>query len=63
VTVDDPEVGPVRHVANPIRLSATRLTPPAPAPRLGADTEDVLARWLGLAPDDVRRLVDQGICR
>ena len=63
VTLDDPEVGDVLHVANPLRLSGTPLVPAAPAPRLGADTEDVLVRWLGLAPDEVRRLVDEGICR
>jgi crotonobetainyl-CoA:carnitine CoA-transferase CaiB-like acyl-CoA transferase len=63
VTLDDPEVGDVLHVANPLRLSGTPLVPAAPAPRLRADTEDVLVRWLGLAPDEVRRLVDEGICR
>jgi crotonobetainyl-CoA:carnitine CoA-transferase CaiB-like acyl-CoA transferase len=63
VTLDDPEVGDVQHVANPLRLSGTPLVPAAPAPRLGADTEDVLVRWLGLAPDEVRRLVDDGTCR
>lgn len=63
VTLDDPEVGDVLHVANPLRLSGTPLVPAAPAPRLGADTEDVLVRWLGLTPDEVRRLVDAGVCR
>jgi crotonobetainyl-CoA:carnitine CoA-transferase CaiB-like acyl-CoA transferase len=63
VKLDDPEVGDVLHVANPLRLSGTPLVPPAPAPRLGADTEDVLVRWLGLPPDRVRRLVDDGTCR
>ena len=63
VTLEDPDVGDVLHVANPLRLSGTPLAPGAPAPRLGADTEDVLVRWLGLVPDEVRRLVDDGICR
>jgi crotonobetainyl-CoA:carnitine CoA-transferase CaiB-like acyl-CoA transferase len=63
VTLDDPEVGDVLHVANPLRLSGTPLVPAAPAPRLGADTGDVLARWLGLAPEEIRRLVDDGTCR
>ena len=63
VTLDDPEVGDVLHVANPLRLSGTPLLPAAPAPCLGGDTEDVLVRWLGLAPDEVRGLVDNGICR
>jgi crotonobetainyl-CoA:carnitine CoA-transferase CaiB-like acyl-CoA transferase len=63
VTLDDPDVGDVLHVANPIRLSGTPLAPPAPAPRLGADTEEVLVRLLGLTSDEVRRLVDEGVCR
>jgi crotonobetainyl-CoA:carnitine CoA-transferase CaiB-like acyl-CoA transferase len=63
VTLDDPEVGDVQHLANPLRLSGTPLVPAAPAPCLGADTEDVLVRWLGLAPSEVRRLVDDGTCR
>ena len=63
VTLDDPEVGDVLHVANPLRLSGTPMLPAAPAPRLGADTADVLARWLGLAPEEIGRLVDEGTCR
>src|SRR3989441_9531864 len=49
VTVEHPEIGPERHSGNPIRLSRTPLVPPAAAPRLGADTEDVLIRVLGLS--------------
>jgi crotonobetainyl-CoA:carnitine CoA-transferase CaiB-like acyl-CoA transferase len=61
VTIEDPEIGPVRHVATPIRLCRTPLASPRPAPRLGADTEDVLVRMLGLEVDEVRRLVAAGI--
>jgi benzylsuccinate CoA-transferase BbsF subunit len=63
VTVEDPEVGPVVHVAEPLRLGRTPLVPPRPAPRLGADTEDVLVRVLGLSPTEVADLVSQGVCR
>jgi crotonobetainyl-CoA:carnitine CoA-transferase CaiB-like acyl-CoA transferase len=63
VTIDDPEIGPVRHVANPLRLGRTPLAPPRPAPALGADTEDVLGRVLGLAPEAVAELVATGVCR
>lgn len=35
--------------------------PPAPAPRLGADTADVLARHLSLAPEAIARLIEAGI--
>jgi benzylsuccinate CoA-transferase BbsF subunit len=62
VTLDDPEIGPVRHVASPIRLARTALARAAPAPRLGADTEAVLVRLLGLDRAEVARLADAGVC-
>jgi crotonobetainyl-CoA:carnitine CoA-transferase CaiB-like acyl-CoA transferase len=62
VTLEDPEIGPVRHVANPIRLARTRLETVGPAPCLGADTEEVLTRVLGLKRAAVRRLVAAGVC-
>jgi crotonobetainyl-CoA:carnitine CoA-transferase CaiB-like acyl-CoA transferase len=63
VRLDDPGVGSIRHVATPLRLGLTPLVPPRPAPRLGADTADVLGRWLGLGPSDVAALVADGVCR
>jgi benzylsuccinate CoA-transferase BbsF subunit len=63
VTIEDPEIGPVRHVANPLRPCRMPLAPPRPAPRLGADTEDVLVRILGLGVDEVQRLVADGVAR
>jgi len=62
VTLEDPEIGPVQHVANPIRLSRARLATLGPAPRLGADTEDVLTGILGLKRAVVRRLIASGVC-
>jgi len=62
VTLEDPEIGPVRHVANPIRLSRARLATLGPAPRLGADTEEVLTGSLGLTRAVVRRLIASGVC-
>ena len=61
VTVEHPEIGPERHSGNPIRLSRTPLVPPAAAPRLGADTEDVLIRVLGLSRAQVARLAEDGV--
>jgi hypothetical protein len=37
--------------------------PPTPAPALGADTETVLGRLLGMSPDAGRRLVADGVCQ
>jgi benzylsuccinate CoA-transferase BbsF subunit len=63
VTLEHPEIGSERHSANPIRPSRTPLAPPRAAPCLGADTEAVLTGVLGLARDEVARLVDHGVCR
>jgi crotonobetainyl-CoA:carnitine CoA-transferase CaiB-like acyl-CoA transferase len=61
VEVDDPEIGLVRHVANPIRLGRTPLVSLGPAPRLGADTREVLTRLLGVGPVEIERLVAEGV--
>src|SRR5207253_9165503 len=63
VTVEHPEVGPERHSGNPIRLSRTPLAPPVAAPRLGADSESVLTRVLGLSRAEVARLAEDGVIR
>ncbi len=44
----------------PVRFHGTPADSPSAAPRLGADTETVLA-GVGLSPDDVHRLLDTGI--
>ncbi|HEX6131069.1 MAG TPA: CoA transferase, partial [Actinomycetota bacterium] len=63
VTVEHPEVGPATHAGNPIRLSRSVVTPAGAAPCLGADTEEVLGRLLGIGADEVRRLEAAGVCR
>ena len=62
VTVVHPEVGPARYTANPLRMSRMRTSPPAPAPRLGEHTGEVLMRVLGLGGDEVEALVEHGVC-
>jgi crotonobetainyl-CoA:carnitine CoA-transferase CaiB-like acyl-CoA transferase len=61
VVVGDPEIGPVRHLATPLRLSRTPAYSAGPAPRLGADTATVLERVLGLEHDEVVRLAARGV--
>lgn len=46
--IDDPIWGRVTMAGNPIKSTATPDTPPQPPPRLGADNEDVLDRWLSV---------------
>jgi crotonobetainyl-CoA:carnitine CoA-transferase CaiB-like acyl-CoA transferase len=63
VTVEHPEIGPERHIANPLRLSRTELAPARPAPLLGADTASVLSELLGLDAVEVEQLIQSGICQ
>jgi crotonobetainyl-CoA:carnitine CoA-transferase CaiB-like acyl-CoA transferase len=63
VTLHHPEVGPERHVANPLRLSPTPQRRAESAPCLGADTEEVLVTVLGRSPEEVADLVARGVCR
>ena len=63
VTVQHPEIGPERHIGNPLRFSALTPTPADRAPLLGEHTHDVLRRWLDLNEAGVSALHDDGTCR
>jgi benzylsuccinate CoA-transferase BbsF subunit len=60
--VEHPEIGLERHIANPLRMSRTRVLPAAAAPLLGADTAAVLAEWLGMPAAEVDLLAASGVC-
>ncbi|RKT88011.1 formyl-CoA transferase [Saccharopolyspora antimicrobica] len=55
-----PELGPVRQIGSPMRLSATPPRRDHAGPRLGAHTREVLTE-AGLDADEVTRLRDRGI--
>ncbi|MGH2987398.1 MAG: CaiB/BaiF CoA transferase family protein [Solirubrobacterales bacterium] len=59
VEVDQPELGPVRLLGHPVKLSRTPADPTRAAPALGEHTEEVL-REAGLTDDDVRKLLESG---
>lgn len=60
VALDHPVLGRSMMPAPPMRFSAT---PPrvGPAPLLGQHTEEVLVGILGLAPEEVRALAEEGV--
>jgi crotonobetainyl-CoA:carnitine CoA-transferase CaiB-like acyl-CoA transferase len=62
VQLHNPEIGDERHIGNPIRLSRLPQRRAERAPRLGEHTEEVLTSVLGLTPDEVAALVDDGVC-
>jgi crotonobetainyl-CoA:carnitine CoA-transferase CaiB-like acyl-CoA transferase len=59
-TVQDPDLGPLRMVSTPFRLSRTPATIRWAGPRLGAHNETVYGR-LGLTEDELEKLRDQGV--
>ncbi|MBK5233673.1 MAG: CoA transferase [Thermoleophilia bacterium] len=59
VEIDQPGIGPVRQVGNPIKLSGTPAGDPRPAPVAGADTADVLAE-AGLSQEEIAALLEAG---
>jgi crotonobetainyl-CoA:carnitine CoA-transferase CaiB-like acyl-CoA transferase len=61
VPVDDPVVGTLPLLANPIRLSATPVEGYTAPPRLGEHTAEVLARLAGVTGPDLERLYQAGV--
>jgi len=59
VAYDHPDLGPVRGPGPLIRITGEDPVPPRPAPRLGADTSEVLAE-LGYRTDEVGALLASG---
>ncbi|HUC00806.1 MAG TPA: CoA transferase [Solirubrobacterales bacterium] len=59
VEVDQPGIGPVRLLGNPIKLSRTPGDPTRPAPAFGEHTEEVL-REAGYSEEEVAAMLDSG---
>ncbi|HEY8418099.1 MAG TPA: CoA transferase [Limnochordales bacterium] len=62
--VEHSTAGRVELVGSPLQhMSLTPARPAGPPPTLGQHTEEVLVQLLGYTPDDVRRLVSEGVVR
>jgi 2-methylfumaryl-CoA isomerase len=59
--VEQPEIGTYLMPGSPLEFSAADRIPPAPAPRLGEHTDEVLAQILGLSAAEIGRLHDDGV--
>ncbi len=59
VEVDQPEIGPVRLLGSPIKLSRTPADPTRPAPAFGEHTEEVL-REAGYSAEAVAAMLESG---
>lgn len=61
VEVEDPEVGRVKHVGNPVKLSGVTEPPPSPPPRVGEHNEEILGGLLGLTSAQIEELRRTGV--
>lgn len=59
--VEQPDVGRTLVASSPLRFSRSDHVPPAAAPRIGGDTDRVLATWLGLSQAETAALRAQGV--
>ncbi|TVQ56473.1 MAG: 2-methylfumaryl-CoA isomerase [Rhodobacteraceae bacterium] len=59
--VEHPGLGAVLTPGSPLSFLGAAGAQPAPAPRLGQHTEEVLSRVLGLGSGEIGRLVDRGV--
>jgi 2-methylfumaryl-CoA isomerase len=59
--VEQPGIGPYLMPGSPLDFSVTDRVPPAPAPRLGQHTDEILAGVLGLSGAEIGRLHDEGV--
>jgi len=51
----------LRSFGNPLKMSATSITEYGTPPRLGADNQEVLGKYLGLSAEEIGRMKKEGI--
>ncbi len=61
VTVRDPEGRPLDLAASPFHLSGTAMPEPIAPPQLGQHTDEVLTQLLGLTPERLSQLHQEGV--
>ncbi|HUF38386.1 MAG TPA: CoA transferase [Anaerolineales bacterium] len=61
IEIDHPLAGPIRLTGIPIKLSETPGEIHSPPPLLGQHTAEVLVQWLGLGPEEIKRLATSGV--
>ncbi|NIW12416.1 MAG: CoA transferase, partial [Candidatus Thorarchaeota archaeon] len=58
---DQPGIGKIKVLGNPIKMSRTRPAPRGPAPRLGENTESVLLELLEVTGQEYKKLVHKKV--
>ncbi len=59
--IEQPGIGTYLAPASPLDFGAVKRPAPAPAPKLGGHTDEILSSVLGLSEPEIGRLHDQGV--
>jgi CoA:oxalate CoA-transferase len=61
VEIDQPGMGKVKLLGNPMKMSETNPAPKGSAHSLGEDTDEVLKELLGVSETELRRIKGEGV--
>ena len=61
IEMNHPEIGVYKGLGNPIKSTEMDDGPLSPPPLLGQHTDEVLTDLLGMSPDDIQALRDEGV--
>jgi crotonobetainyl-CoA:carnitine CoA-transferase CaiB-like acyl-CoA transferase len=59
--IDHPELGNIIVPTTPLRLHGAARVPTVPSPLIGEHNEEIYGDWLGLPPDEIVTLKQQGV--
>lgn len=60
-TIDHPELGMTVVPGSPIRIHGADIPRTTPSPKLGQHVQEIYGDWLGLSPDYLQQLQDDGV--
>jgi crotonobetainyl-CoA:carnitine CoA-transferase CaiB-like acyl-CoA transferase len=60
VEIDQPKLGRIKLVGNPVKMSETHPIPRGPAPSLGGNNYEILRGLIGLSDGEIKRLEREG---
>jgi crotonobetainyl-CoA:carnitine CoA-transferase CaiB-like acyl-CoA transferase len=60
-TVEHPEIGTLKVVSSPIKFEGENIAPMTAPPTLGENTNDILTDLLGISPQEISLLRENGV--
>lgn len=58
---EQPGIGKIKLLGNPIKMSTTKPAPRGPAPQLGENTEEIIRKILGFTEEEYKKLLQEKV--